>query len=51
MGWVNITPISGAASEAVNVTSQGLIQIFKTEGAIQSLRSHVFGLTHIPGEQ
>jgi hypothetical protein len=51
MGAVNITPISGAASEAVNVTSQGLIQIFKTEGAIQSLPNHLFNLGHIPGEQ
>jgi hypothetical protein len=51
MGAVNITPISGAASEAVNVTSQGLIQIFKTEGAIQSLPTHLFGLIHIPGER
>ena len=50
MGLVNITPISGAASEAVNFTSQGLIQLFKTEGAIQSLPTHLYNLGHIPGE-
>lgn len=50
MGLVNITPISGAASEAVNVTSQGLIQLFKTEGATQSLPTHLYNLGHIPGE-
>ena len=51
MGLVNITPISGAASEAVNFTSQGLIQLFKTEGAIQSLPGHLYGIGHIPGER
>ncbi len=50
MGLVNITPLSGAASEAVNFTSQGLIQLFKTEGAIQSLPTHLSNLGHILGE-
>ena len=50
MGLVNITPISGAASEAVNFTSQGLIQLLKTEGAIQSLPGHLYNVGHIPGE-
>ena len=50
MGLVNITPISGVASEAVNFTSQGLIQLFKTEGAIQFLPTHLYNLGHILGE-